>query len=129
MIGYYKYSRPNIVNKIRQMKKTCDGYYFFPDFQKYNEKRGTLNGSNDTKYYYPRSSFNNKMCFNEQDIECYLSKKDINYNINKMNELDKKIEEVIGELKEFGLFDDLPNYEFNLGELIDTTIFMFNCKE
>ena len=45
-----------------------------------------------------------------------------------MEKIDKKLRETIGELICYGLFDKIPDYEFNLSELIDTTIFLWKNR-
>ena len=48
--------------------------------------------------------------------------------IDYMEKIDKKLRETIGELICYGLFDKIPDYEFNLSELIDTTIFLWKNR-
>jgi hypothetical protein len=128
MIGYYKYTRDQIVKYIKKSQKTCDGYYFAPRFDILNSKTGNLDGENDKVYYFPREYFNNKICFSEDDIGAYLSKKKIDYDIEKMNKLDNAIYDVIKDIRYLNLEDEVDNKDFNLNELIDTTIYIYKVK-
>ena len=127
MKDYYKYTREEIIHKIQNTNKTTDGYYFAKDFNQMNEnKSGNIL---DKGYYFNRNEFKNKYIFSEKDIELYLSKdkEDLNQLI-RMQSFDKKIYEVIYEFINFELNSQLPSYPFTLNELIDTTIYWFNCK-
>lgn len=132
MLGYYKYSRKQIVKMIKKSPRTNDGYYYMPNFSFYNNKKGTINGENDRIYNYKRDLFNNMICFNNDDIECYIAPKDennnYNYDIKKMNDINERLKNVIGEFKNLNLNDIIENKKYNLNELIDTSIFVFNNK-
>ena len=125
MIGYYKFKREDIIKKIRESPKTGDGYYFCKEFNEMNTKPGDDNL--DKNFYYNRELFKGKVVFSEDDIEIYMAqtkKRTIDY----MEKIDKKLRETIGELICYGLFDKIPDYEFNLSELIDTTIFLWKNR-
>lgn len=128
MNGYYKYSRNEIVELIKKSPKTCDGYYFFPNFFYYNFKQGNINNENDSKYYYKRDKFKDKICFNVYDINCYLSTSKINYDIIKMQFVDNQIKNIIKDFENLGLKDKIPNEDYTLNDLIDTSIFFYNKK-
>ena len=126
MIGCYKYSRDYIVKKIKASKKTKDGYYFVNFFRDMNSKEG-----NDfyDRFYYNRSYFDNKIIFSDKDLNVYISSNKIeDFDINKMVDLDRKIFDVTKEFLTYDLYDKIPNYEFNLSDLIDATIFLYNHK-
>ena len=128
MLGYYKYSRENIAKMIMESEQTDDGHYIMKNFPAINNKKGTINDVIDSSYYYNRENFKNKICFNEKDIECYLSKDKGKYDIDRMISLDEKIKNVTNGLLDFDLNDKIEDKEFTLSELIDTTIYIFNIK-
>ena len=128
MLGYYKYSRENIAKIIRNSPKTKDGYYFVRKFPELNNEQGKLDGEKDSKYYYPRNIFANKFVFNNYEIDSYLSKTENDLDFKKMQNIDDKIYEAISDFVDYGLNEKIPNYEFNLNELIDTSIYFYNIK-
>lgn len=128
MLGYYKYPRMHIVDAIKKSEQTSDGYYIMKNFPAMNNKTGTINDVNDSMYYYKRQYFKDKICFSNDDIKCYLAKKEMDYDIDKMVLLDKKIEDVTSGLLDFNLNDKIEGKDFTLDELIDTTIYIFNIK-
>jgi len=128
MLGYYKYSRENIAKIIRNSPKTKDGYYFVRKFPELNNEQGKLDGEKDSKYYYPRNIFTNKFVFNNYEIDSYLSKTENDLDFKKMQNIDDKIYETISDFVDYGLNEKIPNYEFNLNELIDTSIYFYNIK-
>lgn len=128
MIGYYKYPRSKIAEKIRKSQRTSDGFYFFPRFDILNNQTGQIDGENDKIYYFPREYFNNKICFSEEDIGAYLAKKKVDFDIEKMNKLDNAVYEVLKDVRYLELNDKIENTEFNLDELIDTTIYIYKIK-
>ena len=129
MIGYFKFKRESIVNNIKKSPKTQDGYYFYKKFPEQNSKPGKLDGFNDKKYCYPRTLFKNKMCFDDKEIEMYLTEiNNEDFDVDKMLKRDEQILETITDFLDYNLFDKIPNYDFNLCELIDTCIYIFNIK-
>ena len=48
MLGYYKYSREFIVNKIKKCQLTKDGHFYCPDFPKWNSAQGNYLEKNYT---------------------------------------------------------------------------------
>ena len=130
MIGYFKFKREDIVNKIKKSPKTQDGYYFYKKFPEQNSKEGKIDGFNDKKYRYPRTLFKNKMCFDDKEIEIYLTEinNEEDFDVDKMLKRDEQILETIMDFLDYDLFDKIPNYDFNLCELIDTCIYIFNIK-
>ena len=128
MIGYYKYSRNEIAEIIKTSPKTNDGFYYVRKFPELNNQTGKLDNENDSIYYYSRDLFMNKYVFNDFEIECYLSEKKKNFNYDKMQLLDTKIKTTIEDFINYGLNEQIPDYEFNLNELIDTTIYFYNIK-
>ena len=128
MIGYYKYSRDKIADIIRKSPKTKDGFYFVRRFPELNTTTYQLDGENDTKYYYKRSCFENKYVFDDFELECYLAKSDKKLDIERMNKCDDQIANVIFDFIDYDLNDKLNGFSYNLNELIDTTIYLFNVK-
>lgn len=128
MLGYYEYSRKNIVNMIKNSPRTEDGYYFMKDFPIINLKQSNDHGEKDNDFFYNRELFKNKIIFSEYEINSYISSTDLNLDIERMQALDLKLKDVIQEFIMYELNDEIPNYEFNLNELIDTTIYLFDAK-
>ena len=128
MLGYYKNSRNKIVKVIKKSPKTNDGYYFVRDFPNLNAEQGKVDNGRDTSYFYHRNLFKDKFVFSDADIEAYLAKKNKNFDFEKMQKLDEKLVNVIGDYLQYDLNDDIKDKLYNLNELIDTTIFIFNSK-
>jgi len=128
MIGYYKYPRKDIVKLIKSSPKTYDGLYYMKDFPSYNGKASNLIGERDTKYFYSREYFKDKVCFDDNEIDLYIATSEKKIDVNKMMKRDEKIKETINELSEYNLYDKIPGADYNLAELIDTTIYIFNIK-
>ena len=80
------------------------------------------------KYIIFLEYFNNKICFSEEDIGAYLAKKKVDFDIEKMNKLDNAVYEVLKDVRYLELNDKIENTEFNLEELIDTTIYIYKIK-
>ena len=72
--------------------------------------------------------FKDKFVFSDDDIKAYMSKDNINFDFERMQRLDKKLLDVIEEFVMYKLDDKIENQQYNLNELIDTTIFIFNTK-
>ena len=128
MLGYYKNSRNKIVKVIKKSPKTNDGYYFVRDFPNLNAEQGKVDNGRDTSYFYYRNLFKDKFVFSDADIEAYLAKKNTNFDFEKMQKLDEKLVNVIDDYLQYDLNDDIKDKLYNLNELIDTTIFVFNSK-
>lgn len=128
MIGYYRYPRDKILKIIKSSPKTSDGYYFVRDFPRINNENGKIDNSRDNKYFYNRILFKDKFVFSDDDIKAYMSKDNINFDFERMQRLDKKLLDVIEEFVMYKLDDKIENQQYNLNELIDTTIFIFNTK-
>ena len=58
MKGYYKYSRSDIVNKIKKCPKTKDGYYVCKKFMQWNKMIGEKLEKN---FLFSREYFKNKI--------------------------------------------------------------------
>ena len=128
MIGYYKYPRKYIVDIIKSSPKTYDGFYYVKDFPLINEKRSKLDGERDTKYFYSREYFKDKLCFDDNEIELYVTTTKKEYDMDKMRRRDEKIKSVVNDLLDNELYEKIVNQDYNLAELIDTTIYIFNIK-
>lgn len=127
MIGYYKKSREDIVKIIKKSPVTQDGYYVCKNFRYLNNSKGDIL---DKKYKYSREYFENKICFNQADIEIYLETGPNNYDIIRMKQLDDFLLNIINEDVEAhnDINEVIKGYQFTLNELIDTSIYLFNCK-
>lgn len=127
MIGYYKKKREDIVKIIKSSPITNDGYYVCKKFRYLNNAKGDVL---DKKYKYSREYFENKICFNQSDIEIYLENSPNSYDIDTMKQRDDYIYNIIKDEVEIhdNLDENIEGCEFTLNDLIDTSIYFFNCK-
>lgn len=125
MLGYYKKKREDIVENIRKCPQTEDGYYVCKNFIEMNKQLGDYK---DSDYIFARYNYQNKICFNEEDIKSYLEKKSKNFDIDKMRARDDFIYGIIIRDLDLDINEKIPNEEFTLGELIDCSIFYFSEK-
>ena len=97
------------------------------NFRYLNNSKGDIL---DKKYKYSREYFENKICFNQADIEIYLETGPNNYDIIRMKQLDDFLLNIINEDVEAhnDINEVIKGYQFTLNELIDTSIYLFNCK-
>ncbi|MBP3916226.1 hypothetical protein [Clostridium sp.] len=124
MIRSSLFSRKEIVELIRKSPKTKDGFYFFPRFKIILLQDGT---HRDNGFYYDRSYFKDYICFNEDIISVFLSKTR-NRDLDLFDAIQRKVNEVIKGYEFLNIKDHIPNEEYTLEELIDTTIYMINYK-
>lgn len=125
MLGCYKKNREDIVKIIKKSPKTNDGYYVCKKFIDLNNQLGE---HKDEGYIYNRSYYENKICFDEEDIKSYLEKKSNKFDADKMKARDNFLYETIAMDLDLNLNDEIPDTQFTLGELIDCTIFYFYKK-
>lgn len=118
-------SRKEIVDLIKKAPKTKDGNYFFPRFDVLSQSIGQIK---DTGYYYDRSCFKDKMCFNEDEIKVFLSKKKIKFDMDLMRFIDTKLKEVLNNIAFLNLHDIIPQQNYTLEELIDSTIYIIKYR-
>lgn len=127
MLGSFKKTREEIINIVKKSQMTNDGYYVCKSFRKINK---ALGDNTDKKYKYSRDYFENKICFNQSDIELYLETDTKSNDIDRMKQRDDYIYNIIKE--EIELYDNINEKlwgcQFTLNELIDTSIYFFNCK-
>lgn len=127
MLGCFKKTRKEIVKIIQKSPITEDGYYVCKKFKELNNSIGE---KLDKKYKYSRDYFENKICFSQADIEIYLETNTVDYDIEKMKQRDNYIYNIIKDDIKLvnNINENIPGYPFTLGELIDTSIFIFYCK-
>ena len=126
MLGCYKMTREEIVKRLQKSKVTTDGYYVCKEFRNMNK---ALGDKLDKKYKYSRDYFENKICFNQSDIEIYLETNTNFYDIDRMKQRDDYIYNIIRDAVElYDLNDYIDGGHFTLDELIDTAIYFYNCK-
>ena len=127
MLGCFKKTREDIVKLIKKCQMTEDGYYVCKNFPELNLAIGD---KKDKKYIYDRYYFENKICFNQSDIEIYLETNQNYYDIDNMKKRDNYVYNIIKKDLEINddIYEILPGYTFNLAELIDTSIFVYNSK-
>lgn len=118
-------SRKEIVDLIKKSPKTKDGNYFFPRFNILMQSPGQIK---DQGYYYDRSFFNDKMCFNDNEIKAFLSKKKMGIDTDLMRFIDIKLKDTLKDIAFLELKDKIPNQEFTLEELIDSTIYLIKYR-
>ena len=126
MLGCYKMTREEIVKRLQKSKVTTDGYYVCKEFRNMNK---ALGDKLDKKYKYSRDYFENKICFNQSDIEIYLETNTNIYDIDRMKQRDDYIYYIIrDDVELYDLNDYIDGGNFTLDELIDTAIYFYNCK-
>lgn len=126
MLGCYKKTREEIVKVIRKSPSTEDGFQVCPKFRELNN---TIGEKLDKKYIYDRDYFVNKICFNQADIEAYLEQRFNCYDIEIMQKRDNFLYDIIkDDIDRYKLDEKVEGQEFTLGELIDTSIYIFNAK-
>lgn len=126
MLGCYKMTREEIVKRLQKSKVTTDGYYVCKEFRNMNK---ALGDKLDKKYKYSRDYFENKICFNQSDIEIYLETNTNFYDIDRMKRRDDYIYNIIrDDVELYDLNDYIDGGHFTLDELIDTAIYFYNCK-
>ena len=126
MLGCYKMTREEIVKRLQKSKVTTDGYYVCKEFRNMNK---ALGDKLDKKYKYSRDYFENKICFNQSDIEIYLETNTNFYDIDRMKQRDDYIYNIIrDDVELYDLNDYIDGCNFTLDELIDTAIYFYNCK-
>lgn len=126
MLGCYKMTREEIVKRLQKSKVTTDGYYVCKEFRNMNK---ALGDKLDKKYKYSRDYFENKICFNQSDIEIYLETNINFYDIDRMKQRDDYIYNIIrDDVELYDLNDYIDGGHFTLDELIDTAIYFYNCK-
>lgn len=125
MLGYYKYTREEIINKIKRSPKTKDGYYVCRKFKEWNKMLGE---KLEKGKLYSRECFQNKICFNNLDLKRYYAEGTFDENIAQMVRRDEFIYDIIHKDLKLPLNKKLPGKKFTLSELIDATIFYFDCK-
>lgn len=125
MIRTCLFSRKELVDMIKKSPKTNDGYHFIPRFKLIVLQIGSIK---DTGYYYDRSFFKNFCCFNDDDISMFISKKKKDMDIELLNVIQTKLNEVIKGYEFLNIKDYIPKEQYTLEELIDTTIYITKYK-
>ena len=126
MIKRCLFSRKELIEMIKKSPRTNDGYYFFPRFRILITQEGKIN---DTAYYYDRSYFKNYICFNDDDLNFFTTKKKSKMDIELFMFIQNKLNEVIKGFEFLSLKDIIPNEQYTLEELIDTTIYIIKYKQ
>lgn len=121
MISFNMFSRQELVEMIKKSPQTKDGYFYFPRFPQILFLKGKIK---DTGYFYDRSVFSNKICFNEKDIKSFLSKRSTKMDFILEHLIDNKLKEILKGLETLHLNSYIDSKGFTLEELIDTTIYI-----
>lgn len=125
MLGYYKKTRKEIVKYIKKCSQTSDNLYICKNFPIYNN---TIGNKKDENFTFDRIYFDKKIIFSEEDISAYLEQGVSAYNVNEMKRRDEFVENIIKDFLDYNINDRIPGQYYNLGELIDSSIFYFNYK-
>ena len=118
-------SRKELKDLIEKSPQTADGHYFFPRFNVLLMAPGKIK---DTGFYYDRSLFKDKMCFDDEDIRMLTAKKKMKVDIEKKAYITSKLKEALEGVECLDLKDKLINQDFTLEELIDTCIYINKIK-
>lgn len=118
-------SRQELVTLIKKSPKTHDNHYFFPRFKELVLIPGEMR---DNDYFYDRSVFCEKICFSESDIKAFLSTKSMKYDIELNRFINNKLTETLKGYENLHVKDKIPNKNYTLGELIDTSIYFIKYK-
>lgn len=123
----YKYTRDEIVKKIKNCPMTEDGYYYCKNFSLWNKTKGLK--TDEKKFTFDRECFNQKFVFSTSDIEVYIDYEPSYYNIHKMRLKDKYINSIIKDCvkNKLKLYDYIEE-NITFSELIDMSIYYFNYK-
>lgn len=125
MIRSCLFSRKELTEMIRKAPRTKDGYYFFPRFKVLILAQGIWK---DNGYYYDRCFFKDQVCFNDEDIKLFNTKKRIACDIDLKHTINTKLNDVLKGLEFLELYDTIPGTQYNLEELIDTTAYIIKYK-
>jgi hypothetical protein len=88
-----------------------------------------LNGPlKDSGFFYDRLEFKEKICFEENDLNAFICKKSIKYDIKLSRFIDNKVKEVTTGYLMLDLTDKVPNSQYTLMELIDVTVHVTKYK-
>lgn len=117
--------RQELVEMIKKAPQTKDGYYFFPRFRALVLNPGF---EKDSGFYFDRGLFQDKICFEEEDIKMFLSKKRIAVDYEFKRMVDMKIKDVLQGIEYLNLKDKIPGQEYTLQELIDTTMYWLKYR-
>lgn len=126
MIKRCLFSRKELIEIIKKSPITNDGYYFCPRFKIIINQEGKID---DGKYFYDRSYFKNYMCFNKEDLDFFTAKKKTKKDIELLMFIQNKLNEVLKGYEFLHLKDKIPNEDYTLEELIDTTIYVIKYKQ
>lgn len=125
MIRQCFFSRKELKDMIEKAPQTRDGYYFFPRFKALVTLKGNIK---DDDYYYDRIMFSNKTCFDELDLKMFMARKKVAVDVELKRFIDTKLEDILRGIEFLGLKDIVPDKEYTLEELIDTSIYLLQYK-
>ena len=125
MIRSNLFSRKELIDLIKKSPKTHDGYHYFPRFKNLVMQQGK---EQDNGYFYDRCLFSRKMCFGDDDLKAFMSRKKIKYDIQLSSFIDSKLEDTLKGIEFLHIKDKLIDKDYTLEELIDTTIYITKYK-
>jgi hypothetical protein len=125
MIRSNLFSRKELIDLIKKSPRTHDGYYYFPRFTNLVMQQGK---EQDNGYFYDRCLFSRKMCFGDDDLKAFMSRKKIKYDIQLSSFIDSKLEDTLKGIEFLHIKDKLIDKDYTLEELIDTTIYITKYK-
>lgn len=118
-------TRKELVEIIKKAPITKDKYYYFPRFRALVLLPGNIK---DDGYYYDRSLFRDKMCFDETDLKMFTARKRAIVDADLRRFIDNKLKEVLKGIEFLQLKDQVPGTDYTLEELIDNTIYLVKHK-
>ena len=125
MIRSNLFSRKELIELIKKAPQTHDGYYYFPRFKNLIMQQGKVQ---DNGYFYDRCLFQRKVCFSEDDIKAFSSRKRMKYDTQLSSFIDSKLEDTLKGIEFLHIKDKLLDKDYTLEELIDTTIYITKYK-
>lgn len=118
-------TRKELTDLILKSPQTEDGIYFCPRLKSLILQDGP---NNDGDYYYDRYIFKDKTCWSITDIKIFLSKQEMNTDIDLITIMDTKLDHALEGLYSLKLSDIVPQNDYTLAELIDTCVFIVKEK-
>ena len=118
-------TRKELTDLILKSPQTEDGIYFCPRIRSLILQDGP---NNDGDYYYDRYIFKDKTCWSITDIKIFLSKREMNTDIDLITIMDTKLDHALEGLYSLKLSDIVPQNDYTLAELIDTCVFIVKEK-
>lgn len=118
-------TRKELTDLVLKSPQTEDGIYFCPRMKSLMLQDGP---NNDGDYFYDRYLFKSKICWSITDVKVFLSKQEMNIDVDLIGIFDTKMEDALKDLEMLNLKDKVPLGDYTLEELIDTCAFIVKEK-